>query len=610
MPSVTAILVAGLAGQLSAAVVGILPWAVLPVTAVLLVVLGHVGLRADDRRAELLRKGATVVALVVSALSFPSIVGVADPQRLKGSLGLLLVAIQVCQAVGWRSPRERRGGVLTALGVLVLAASYAPDVLVGLPLVVGWVAVLVALGQLGGSRARQLTPAVAVAVALGLVAYLLIPAPVSAGVRSRLAARSGESPVAGRSEAGALAFSSGSLDLRTRGALSPAAVLEVPSDSPALWRSTTYDTYDGTGWTTPSSVNRRGDGPRFEVSQATGPTRTDTAKLRVDSQGTVWSPGLITSITAPGTGFASRETGEAELPGLTGSYTVTSDAPVSDDAVLRSQTGADNRDERWRLLPTRLPGRVRALALQLAAGTGSRWGAAEAIAAYLRTNATYRLDSPVPGPDEDAVDRFLFTDRTGFCEQFASAEAVLLRTLGIPARLVTGLAYGTPDGGHRLYRGTDLHAWVELWVPGVGWVSSDPTAGVPLAAGAGTGSLRQRVAAQVTHGLRALTRVPGGRPTLAALLLAVVLVGLLVRRRPRRVVLPVTAEVSAGPALAAFLRFDARLGASRRRPGESLRELRARLSPVVSDALQVVEQECYAPVAPDPRGAVEVLDRS
>ncbi|MCU1587573.1 MAG: transglutaminase domain protein, partial [Frankiales bacterium] len=232
---------------------------------------------------------------------------------------------------------------------------------------------------------------------------------------------------------------------------------------------------------------------------------------------------------------------------------------------------------------------------------------------YLRTNLTYTLDSPVPLPGQDAVDRFLFVDRTGFCEQFASAEVVMLRTLGIPARLVTGLAYGVVDHGQRLFRVSDLHAWAELWVPGVGWVSSDPTAGVSLATGSNQDTARQRISAAMRRWLRALTQLPGGKPVLALVLIAIVALGNLTLTRRARRVRAAQGALPAGPALQAFLRLDARLGEERRREAESLRELAHRLDPGLRDALNVVERECYAPVQPRPgevSAAVAVLDRA
>jgi hypothetical protein len=209
--------------------------------------------------------------------------------------------------------------------------------------------------------------------------------------------------------------------------------------------------------------------------------------------------------------------------------------------------------------------------VQLAGSAPSRLDAVRAVEDHLRSVATYSLDSPVPGPGEDAVDRFLFVDRVGFCEQFAAAEVLLLRAAGIPARFVTGLGYGVVDDGRRTFRQKDLHAWVEVFHPGVGWVASDPT---PPTTQLASASLRVQVVAWLKARLRQADDVPGGRPALAAGLLAVtgaVAAGLLLRRRraPAAVAAPVV--VTAGrPGLAAFLRWDAR-----RRRGRVLRPVAA-----------------------------------
>lgn len=600
-----AVVAAGVAGQLSAAAVGALPWPLLALTSATYVTGAWWSSRATGAQATVLRHAGSVIALIAMAAALVSLPHPVDPSQVKGSLGLTLVGAQVGQALGWRQDRDLRTGLVTAVGMLVLGASYAPDVLVGLPLLVGWVAVLVALAHLHG--ARPVLPATAVAVVLGLVAFLLVPAPVSAGLRNRLAGVTG---LPTRSDLGAPVFSGDQLDLRRRGALGTAPVAVVPADSPQLWRAATFDSYDGTNWSRPTSGVLEG-GPAYQVANPVGPTRQDRVLLREAANGSIWSPGRLVAVTAPGIRVPLvNELGDVELPGVRGSYEVTSEEPVTDLGRLRA-TGGDTSEARWRSLPVDLPPRVTELARQVTAGTASHFDAAEAIAAWLRSHATYRLDSPVPQPGQDAVDRFLFVDKTGFCEQFASAEVVLLRSLGIPARLVTGLAGGEPADGGRLLRVKDSHAWVEVWVPGVGWVSSDPTAGVPLAAGTGSSTgVRARVSAAVTDALRSLTRLPGGRTSLALGLLALTAGAALVllRRPPSRRTSDGPAVTAGGPALQAFLRLDARLGDRRRRPGESLRELSTRLDPGLVDALGVVERECYAPVRPDPVQAVEALD--
>ena len=107
-----------------------------------------------------------------------------------------------------------------------------------------------------------------------------------------------------------------------------------------------------------------------------------------------------------------------------------------------------------------------------------------AVQSWLRTNTRYNLDVPRDPDGVDAVDHFLFETREGFCEQIASSMAIMLRTLGIPTRLVTGYGPGerNPFTGYFEVKQSDAHAWLEVWYPGVGWVQYDPTFGVPQVA--------------------------------------------------------------------------------------------------------------------------------
>ncbi len=83
----------------------------------------------------------------------------------------------------------------------------------------------------------------------------------------------------------------------------------------------------------------------------------------------------------------------------------------------------------------------------------------------------------------DAVDEFLFVRHQGFCENIASAMALLLRAVGVPTRVVTGFGPGSRNAftGYYDVRESDAHAWVEVLYPAAGWVQYDPTFGVPPA---------------------------------------------------------------------------------------------------------------------------------
>jgi len=126
-------------------------------------------------------------------------------------------------------------------------------------------------------------------------------------------------------------------------------------------------------------------------------------------------------------------------------------------------------------LPPQDP-RVVELARQVTAGFDNPYDRAAALERYLRSRYGYTLELPAV-PEEDPVAQFLFERREGHCEYFASALAVLLRTQGIPARLVNGFQTGEYNevGENYIVRASDAHTWVEVYFPGVGWVEFDPT---------------------------------------------------------------------------------------------------------------------------------------
>jgi transglutaminase-like putative cysteine protease len=89
----------------------------------------------------------------------------------------------------------------------------------------------------------------------------------------------------------------------------------------------------------------------------------------------------------------------------------------------------------------------------------------------------YTLEPPLP-LGRHSVDEFLFKTRAGFCEHYAGAFVVLMRAMGIPARVVTGYQGGerNPVDGFLTVRQSDAHAWAEVWLPARGWIRIDPTA--------------------------------------------------------------------------------------------------------------------------------------
>jgi transglutaminase-like putative cysteine protease len=127
-------------------------------------------------------------------------------------------------------------------------------------------------------------------------------------------------------------------------------------------------------------------------------------------------------------------------------------------------------------LPPNLPSRVRQLASRVTEDKTSTFSQAVAIEEYLQ-RFRYNLEARSPARRGDEVDSFLFVQREGVCTDFATAMVVMLRSIGVPARLATGYLPGERDGSTDNYivRGRDYHAWPEVYFPGYGWIEFEPT---------------------------------------------------------------------------------------------------------------------------------------
>ncbi|MBE3553389.1 MAG: transglutaminase domain-containing protein [Kyrpidia tusciae] len=182
-------------------------------------------------------------------------------------------------------------------------------------------------------------------------------------------------------------------------------------------------------------------------------------------------------------------------------YTVESSVPVSvpegakqalpaDPAGLPPTVRADLQ------LPPDVPARVVQLARTITADQPSVYGKAQALIQYLKSHYQYETQQiPVPRPGQDFVDQFLFESKIGYCDHFSTAMAVMARSVGLPTRWVKGFAPGRPvqtlDSGNKLYAvsNADAHSWVEIWIPGYGWMPFDPTPSVASGAPGNSGAL-------------------------------------------------------------------------------------------------------------------------
>ena len=639
---------AGLA-QVAAVRAGMLPWWALPITVVLTMAVARQTGPVDEQRARLAR-GAAVFSVAVFAVAIADKAVAAgrdgaDPLTTMRLLTEALVVLSLIMAPSWRSARDYRVWLSVTTGVLVAATFGSHSVTTDVVLVLAWILVLLAMAsvqrdamaaavtappepQVAPPRPHGplgvVTP-VAASLTAGVLVFLALPAGLGGGgLATHLvhpATSNASNQSNSRSAVGVDTVGEGVLNLDVRGNLPTTPLLRVPADSPLLWRGSIYTTYTGTSWL--ADPNQKfsfvpGADPTVPVSDADPPPagRIEVDRVRFVpgiNSSLVWAPGVPLRLHGDGGLIQGVAINPANVRILgaqhVNGYTVISAVATTSRARLNAATGADDVGAQWTQLPVELPASVSQLAHQITAHATTRYDQVTELEAYLRSHERYTLNSPVPGAGQDAVAEFLFRDHTGFCEQFASAEAVMLRTLGVPARVVSGLAYGTRQGGTRLITAADAHAWVEVYYPGVGWSPTDPTAGVRLAFG--STSSPSRISA-VLH--RLSTDLPGGRIGLAALLIAAILAfSTLVRavawRRERTRTRP-TSPATTGPVLGAFQRYATHRRPPRSRaPAETAREYIGRVSAQgrLDAAVATLEQECYGTTAPDPIAAGDAV---
>lgn len=223
-------------------------------------------------------------------------------------------------------------------------------------------------------------------------------------------------------------------------------------------------------------------GPVVEAQVQSGGYANPSARARLIGVGPTGELLSMSPLTGP---MRYSIFGGLAAPRATMVAEVLTPAPAVLDAALAAHFLA---------LPDKVDPRIAPLAQQLAGSLPTLAGRAEALRKYLLTGFTYSLDQPNAGT-ADPLAAFLFDDRRGHCEYFATAFAVLLRAVGVPSRVVGGYQGGTWDakGEVVVFTGANAHAWVEWYAPGVGWFVDDATPAADGATLSGMGALLERL---------------------------------------------------------------------------------------------------------------------
>lgn len=294
------------------------------------------------------------------------------------------------------------------------------------------------------------------------------------------------------------------VDLNLRGRLSDEITMRVRSSEETYYRGLAFNHYTGDGWEMSGEDLQRRTAvtPPLFVEPETGGTHEVAQIFYIEKEmaNVVFAAYHPFQIFFPTDMlYTDRHSGVRApfplQPGLVYSVVSLTKEPASLTAgsLARHRPSVARRLDfvkRARALdmnlPDRLPQRVRDLALEITRNRRSSFARAAAINLYLKSQCEYTLDLPPYPEGRDVVDEFLFEQRRGYCEHFATSMVVLCRAAGIPARYVTGYLPGTynPFTGYYEVKCSDAHAWVEVMIDSFGWVAFDPTPGydgVPLA---------------------------------------------------------------------------------------------------------------------------------
>ena len=294
--------------------------------------------------------------------------------------------------------------------------------------------------------------------------------------------------------------------------------VEAPEPPPEVpryyWRARHYDYYEDGKWTSTPKQTRILSPDRFSLELPNFDGRWDTTvEITVDRRlVTIYTPEQPEWVSLPvEIQFITDPDGTTDVVALRATPALDFGDVYSVQASVSAATISDLRSagteypewitDRYLQIPKTVTSRTIELAQQIAEGKENPYDAAVAVTGYLRKNIQYKEYLPELPKRQDPIDWLLFDQRQGFCNYYASAEVILLRSLGIPARVTVGYAQGeidsrnndspgsgnlflsTPDGveesssDNNIYkvRQRDAHAWPEVYFPGYGWLEFEPT---------------------------------------------------------------------------------------------------------------------------------------
>jgi hypothetical protein len=260
-------------------------------------------------------------------------------------------------------------------------------------------------------------------------------------------------------------------------------VFHVWSDPDVIpyWRGATYDRYTGRGWQM-TGMQEGVTGTLPLSHTAASPVVVQRFVRAAAGRGLLYSLAEPVALEPEATAFWRSDGDLIALMGGAQAYTVTSRVVQPTEADLRAARPVypPGIAELYLQLPDTVPQRVLALAGEVVAGADTPYERAVRLEQYLR-RFPYTLDVTMPPADRDVADYFLFELEAGYCDYYATAFVVMARSVGVPARLVSGYLGGEPDpaSGATVVVEANGHSWAEVYFAGWGWVRFEPTGSRP-----------------------------------------------------------------------------------------------------------------------------------
>ena len=267
-------------------------------------------------------------------------------------------------------------------------------------------------------------------------------------------------------------------------------VLSAPaSTTPYYWRGRVYDFYSNGQWSNSSATSLDFQPTSQNLNLVNFQNRAEAQfqfTMQLPQQSLLYAPSEPVWVDEPGSVIVTSVDGVQNdplawfaNPAIAQGAHYQVNAEIADPSVAELEATGTNYpawvQDRYLEVPQEIRPAIHTLAEQITSRQSTPYDKAEAVTNYLRNTIQYALTVPPPPPGVDPAVWILFNYKKGFCNYYASDEILMLRSIGIPARMAVGFAQGEGHGDSFAVLNFNAHAWPEVYFSDIGWVGFEPT---------------------------------------------------------------------------------------------------------------------------------------